>query len=189
MDTVCEQAVNGAVAAVYNWSMAAEPKTFGERVAWLLRRRRTDTLPISSQKELAAAMRVSPQYLNALMGGRRTPNVQHLRTAAAALGTSVSYLALATDDPSPDVAADEVYDDEDGAGISPAAAEAASLVDGMPPDLREIALDLLKVLLMHAEDETDPTRRAGGVSGRLILGKLLKDVKKSAGLPVRPNAE
>lgn len=83
MESICEHGVNWRNGEIYNWSMA-DPKTFGERIAWLLRRRRTDGLPVSSQKELAAAMKISPQYLNALMNGRRAPNVQHLRAAANA---------------------------------------------------------------------------------------------------------
>jgi hypothetical protein len=83
MESIYELEANRRNGGIYNWSMA-EPKTFGERVAWLLRRRRTDGLDVSSQKELAAAMKISPQYLNALMNGRRAPNVQHLRAAALA---------------------------------------------------------------------------------------------------------
>ena len=61
MESVCEQGIKRCNGVIYNWSMV-EPKTFGERVAWLLRRRRTDGQPVSSQKELAAAMKISPQY-------------------------------------------------------------------------------------------------------------------------------
>lgn len=103
MELLFEQGINGRNGEIYNWGMATtDLKTFGERVAQLLRQRKASDSPIASQKELAAAMRIKPQYLSALMSGKRTPNVQHLRAAATALETSVSYLALATDDPSPD---------------------------------------------------------------------------------------
>jgi len=49
-----------------------ELTTFGERVSWLLRRRRLADQPIASQKELAAHIGMKPQQLNAYMNGRRT---------------------------------------------------------------------------------------------------------------------
>ncbi len=179
MESICDQRGNWRNGEIYNWSMAVEPKTFGERVAWLLRRRRTDGLPVSSQKELAAAMKISPQYLNALMNGRRAPNVQHLRAAATALGTSVSYLALATEDWSPDAAADA--DMEQAGYLSPEADEAAQLIDGMSEELRDIALDLIRVLALHdVEGDTEQGAPVPGTGGRLILGKLISNLKKSA---------
>lgn len=169
---------------VYYGDMAEiELKTFGARVAWLLQRRRLAGQEISSQKELAVKIGMKPQQLNAYTTGRRSPNVRHLRAIAAALETSVSFLALTKNTPEPDDS-EPAVDDGEGAGLSMEASEAADLVDGMSEDLREIALDLLRVLAMHdVEGDTDPTRLTGGASGRLILGKLLKDVRKSAGLP------
>lgn len=185
MELLFEQGINGRNGEIYNWGMATtDLKTFGERVAQLLRQRKASDSPIASQKELAAAMRIKPQYLSALMSGKRTPNVQHLRAAATALETSVSYLALATDDPSPDVATDAAFDMT--GYLSPEADEAAQMVDSMSDELREIALDLLRVLMLHDVDDADPTHATGGASGRLILGKLLKNVKKSADLPRAP---
>lgn len=180
METICEPGVKWRNGEIYNWSMAVEPKTFGERVAWLLRRRRTDGQPVSSQKELAAAMKISPQYLNALMNGRREPNVQHLRAAAAALGTSVSYLALATEDWTPDAAADAELEQIDY--IHPEADEAAQLIDSMSDELRQIALDLIRVLALHDTDsgDTEQGAPAPGTGGRLILGKLISNLKKSS---------
>ena len=69
-------AVQWREGAVYHGDMAElELKTFGERVAWLLKRRRLADQPISSQKELAAKIGMKPQQLNAYMNGRRRPNV------------------------------------------------------------------------------------------------------------------
>jgi len=181
------QGVHWRNGEVYHGDMAEiELKTFGERVSWLLRRRRLAEQPIASQKELAAHIDMKPQQLNAYMSGRRTPNVRHLRAIASVLETSVSYLALATDNPSPDAAADEAIDEE-ADRLSDEASEAAQLVDGMSPELRQIALDVLRVLMLHdLDDNADPTRKTGGASGRLILGKLLKDVKKSSGTQRAP---
>lgn len=60
---------------VYSSDMV-ELKTFGERVAWLLKRRRLADQPIASQKELAVRIGMKPQQLNAYMQGRRNPNVR-----------------------------------------------------------------------------------------------------------------
>lgn len=56
---------------VYDRVMAITLKTFSERVTWLLGRpEHGDGM---SQKQLAAAMEISEQYLTALMKGRRKP--------------------------------------------------------------------------------------------------------------------
>lgn len=103
--------VQRANGAVYNWDMTEiELKTFGERVTWLLRRRRQANQDIASQKELAAKIGMKPQQLNAYMNGRRAPNVRHLRAIAAALETSVSFLALTSNNSEPD--SSEVLPDE-----------------------------------------------------------------------------
>lgn len=182
MDILQLPGVQHANGAVYNQGMTEiELKTFGERVTWLLRRRRMANQEISSQKELAARIGMKPQQLNAYMSGRRAPNVRHLRAIAAALETSVSFLALTSNNSEPD-SSEVLPDDPDADHMSEVAAEAAQLVEAMSPDLQEIALDVLRVLVYHeADEDADPTRRAGGVSGRLILGKAFKNVKKSSG--------
>jgi transcriptional regulator with XRE-family HTH domain len=93
-----------------------ELKTFGERVTWLLRRRRQANQDIASQKELAAKIGMKPQQLNAYMSGRRAPNVRHLRAIAAALETSVSFLALTSNNSEPD--SSEVLPDEADADLA-----------------------------------------------------------------------
>lgn len=165
---------------VYSSDMV-ELKTFGERVAWLLKRRRLADQPIASQKELAVRIGMKPQQLNAYMQGRRNPNVRHLKAIAGALETSVSFLALTSDSPEPDNAAE--IDDEAASYMSDEALEAAQLIDDMTDDdLRSIALDLVRVLAMYDVGEGDDPARtgAGGVGGRLILGKLLGSLKKSS---------
>ena len=178
--------VQRANGAVYNWDMTEiELKTFGERVTWLLRRRRQANQDIASQKELAAKIGMKPQQLNAYMNGRRAPNVRHLRAIAAALETSVSFLALTSNNSEPD--SSEVLPDDDADHLSEAAAEAVQLVEAMSPDLQEIALDVLRVLMLHeVEEDADPTRRIGGASTRLILDKAFKNVKKSSGAQRSP---
>ena len=146
---------------VYDRTMAITLKTFNERVTWLLNRpEHGDGM---SQKQLAAAMEISEQYLTALMKGRRKPNVWHLSAAAKALKTSVSFLALTTEDPAPDIAeAAPNY-------FSPQADEAAQLIDSMSDELREIALDLVRVLAMHDADD-DPD--SGITTGRPSVAGL-----------------
>lgn len=167
--------------AGYDEDMAElELNTFGERVAWLLKRRRIAEQPIASQKELAAEIGMKPQQLNAFMSGRRRPNVQHLRAIAMALETSVSFLALTSNDPSPD-GAGASSDMEQVNCIHQEADEAAQLIDGMSDELREIALDLVRVLALHdVEGDTVHGAPAPGTGGRLILGKLISNLKKSA---------
>ena len=174
-------AVQWREGAVYHGDMAElELKTFGERVAWLLKRRRLADQPISSQKELAAKIGMKPQQLNAYMNGRRRPNVQHLRLIAAALETSVSFLALTTKESEPDESPLPT-DAEQVAYLSDEADEAAQLVDGMSEELRGIAIDLLRVLSLHdTSGDTEQGAPAPGTGGKLILGKLISNLKKSA---------
>jgi transcriptional regulator with XRE-family HTH domain len=173
MGIECTQGVKWRGAVVYDRVMAITLQTFGERVTWLLNR--PEHGDGKSQKELAAAMGISEQFLSALIKARRKPNVRHLQAAAKALNTSVSFLALTTDDPSPDVAENgPVY-------FSAQADEAAQLIDAMrDDDLRDIALDLVRVLAMHDVEGDTEGAPAPGTGGRLILGKLLSNLKKSS---------
>jgi transcriptional regulator with XRE-family HTH domain len=137
------QGVKWRGAVVYDRAMAITLRTFGERVTWLLVR--PEHGDGKSQKELAAAMDISEQFLSALIKGRRRPNVRHLQAAAKALNTSVSFLALTTDDPSPEIAeAGPIY-------LSPQADTAAQLMDAMrDDDWRNLALQLVRLVAMHA---------------------------------------
>lgn len=184
-----EQGVNVTDAGVYNRAMGITLRTFRERILWLLDRPEHGNG--MSQKELAAAMEISSQYLSTLMRKEspRRPNMRHLVAASRALNTSVSFLALTTEDPSPDAA-----DRDAPVYFSPQADEAAQLIDAMTdPDLRDIAISLLHALVMHdvPDDDADPSYTSGGASGkRLILGKYLG--KKSlpvARSGVRSNSE
>jgi transcriptional regulator with XRE-family HTH domain len=142
MDISSTQYVHRGAVGVYHGDMAeVELNTFGDRVTWLLRRRRLAEQPIASQKELAARIGMKAQQLNAFMNGRRRPNVQHLRAIAAALETSVSFLALTSNDPSPDASPDA----EQVGYISAQADEAAQLIDAMTTDTqRDLALQLVR---------------------------------------------
>lgn len=173
--------------AEYDRSMGITLKTFGGRVRWLMDQPEHGNG--MSQKELAAAIGLSEQFTGALILGRRNPNVRHLQAFGKALKTSVSFLALTTDDPSPDAPESApVY-------FSPQADEAAQLIDAMrDDDLRDIALDLVRVLAMYDIGEGDDPSRTGtgGVSRRLIAAKLLGGLKKSAALDratLRSNSE
>jgi len=108
---------------MYDRRMNVTLTTFHDRVHWLLRQRDM------SQKELAAAVGVSEQFLSALLKGKRKPNVRRLSAMALVLQTSVDFLALLSDDPTPPQAAPEpapVY-------FSAEADAAAQLIDAMPP--------------------------------------------------------
>lgn len=80
---------------MYDRRMNVTLTTFHDRVHWLLRQRDM------SQKELAAAVGVSEQFLSALLKGKRKPNVRRLSAMALLLQTSVDFLALLSDDPTP----------------------------------------------------------------------------------------
>ncbi len=108
---------------MYDRRMNVTLTTFHDRVHWLLRQRDM------SQKELAAAVGVSEQFLSALLKGKRKPNVRRLSAMALLLQTSVDFLALLSDDPTPPQAAPEpapVY-------FSPEA-DAAAQIDVSPDD-------------------------------------------------------
>jgi transcriptional regulator with XRE-family HTH domain len=163
---------------VDNRSMAITLRTFGARVKWLLDEpAHGDGM---TQKELAAALGLSEQFTGALIKGRRNPNVRHLQAIARALNTSVSFLALTTDDPSSDA-----VDKDAPVYFSAQADEAAQLIDAMKDDdLRDIALDLVRVLALHDVEGDTEGAPAPGTGGKLILGKLLSNLKQSAGVRV-----
>lgn len=167
------QGVHWRGGAEYDQSMTITLRTFKARIKWLLEQPEHGNG--MSQKELAAAIGLSEQFTGSLILGRRNPNVRHLQAMSKALRTSVSFLAMTTEDPSPDTAEPgPVY-------FSPEADEAAQLVDGMSEDLREIALDVLRVLAIHdTEGDTEQGTPAPGTGGRLILGKLRDNLKKSS---------
>jgi transcriptional regulator with XRE-family HTH domain len=162
--------------AVYDRSMAITLRTFGARVKWLLDEpAHGDGM---TQKELASALGLSEQFTGALIKGRRNPNVRHLQAIARALNTSVSFLALTTDNPAPDIEeAAPVY-------FSPQADEAAQLIDAMPTDTqRDLALQLVRQVAAYVglERELVPvTERKnipaqiepvpGAMGARFILG-------------------
>jgi transcriptional regulator with XRE-family HTH domain len=143
-----QSGVNCGVEAVYHRGMVTKVlTTFGERVIWLLGRAdmfQRDVEPakrVASQKELARAMEISPQYLNALVKGKSTPNVRHVTLAAKALGTTVDYLTLANDDPTPPA------EEADALPIyfSAQADEAARIIDDLKDDAqRDFALALVR---------------------------------------------
>lgn len=167
-----EQGITTDSAEGYNRAMGITLRTFRERILWLLDRPEHGNG--ISQKELAAAMEISSQYLSTLMRKEspRRPNMRHLVAAAKCLNTSVSFLALTTEDPSPDAAERDapVY-------FSPQADRGAQLIDAMnDPDLRDIAISLLETLVLYnaSDDDADPSYTAGGAGGkRLVLGKYL----------------
>jgi transcriptional regulator with XRE-family HTH domain len=182
-----QSGVNCGVEAVYHRGMVTKVlTTFGERVIWLLGRadmfqRGVDpSKRVESQKELARAMEISPQYLNALVKGKSTPNVQHVTKAAKALGTTVDYLTLASDDPTPPA------EDQDEAPIyfSAQADEAAQLIDAMPTDTqRDLALQLVRQVAAYVgverelvpvtERKNNPAQIEpvpGALGARFILG-------------------
>ena len=156
----------------YDQPMNISLDTFEERIAWLLKQRGM------SQKELAAQMDVSVQFLNSLVIGRRRPNVRRLTQIATALHTSVDFLALTSDDPTPP---QEAAPEPAPYYFSPEADAAAQLIDAMRDErLRGQALALIQLLASweSAEPEREPEPAiepvSGAYGGRLILGDLAK---------------
>jgi transcriptional regulator with XRE-family HTH domain len=136
------QDVHWRGAVVDNRSMAITLRTFGARVKWLLDEpAHGDGM---TQKELASALGLSEQFTGALIKGRRNPNVRHLQAIARALNTSVSFLALDSDNPAPDTEeAGPVY-------FSAQADEAAQLIDAMPTDTqRDFALAMVRQVALY----------------------------------------
>ena len=152
---------------MYDRRMNVTLTTFHDRVHWLLRQRDM------SQKELAAAVGVSEQFLSALLKGKRKPNVRRLSAMALLLQTSVDFLALLSDDPTPPQAAPEpapVY-------FSAEADIAAQLIDAMPPARRVEALALLRTMASFADvvtggESAEITPVPGALGGSLVLGAL-----------------
>ena len=168
------QRTNGAV---YNWDMTEiELKTFGERVTWLLRRRRQANQDIASQKELAAKIGMKPQQLNAYMNGRRAPNVRHLRAIAAALETSVSFLALTSNNSEPD--SSEVLPDEADVDLAWASTTntIANELDRWPEHARQMMLAAVKAVspfVKQAAQEKSPDAGISDAEAQEKLNSLL----------------
>lgn len=117
----------------YNEDMTDTLDTSGRRIARLLLDAEM------TQTELAARMGVTVQALNAIVKGRRVINVRRARQIAAILNTSMDYLTLASDDPSPRTPVDEPdywHAETD---------EVARLVDAMPEDVRLFVLDFVRL--------------------------------------------
>jgi len=125
--------------------------TSGKRIAGLL------LAADMTQTELAERMGVTVQALNAIVKGRRVINVKRARQIAAVLNTSMDYLTLASDDPSPrTIPADEPdywHAETD---------EVARLVDAMPEDMRLFVLDFVRLAAARLLPPAPAGEQAGG---------------------------
>lgn len=156
----------------YDQPMNISLDTFEDRIAWLLKQRGM------SQKELAAQLDVSVQFLNSLVIGRRRPNVKRLTQIATALHTSVDFLALTSDDPTPP---QEAAPEPAPYYFSAEADAAAQLIDAMRDERRRgLALAIIQLVASwesgEAAREPSPVIESvpGALGGGLILGDLAK---------------
>lgn len=114
-----------------------ELETTGQRIYWL---RRTTAKML--QKDLAAALGVAQSYVSDMEADKREPSAEVARKIADVLNTTTDYLLLRTDDPSPPKDAEPTF-------LSDEAAQAATMIDEMYPDLRSQALRAVRGIHEH----------------------------------------
>lgn len=152
--------------------------TRGKRVAWARKR-----LGLKA-KQLAAQVGIGYIYLSKIENDNANPTPDVMRKLAAELRVSRAFLEMETDAPDPLPNEPAALEEKNGVNyISEQADEAAQLIDAMRDnDLRDIALDLVRVVAMYdstAEDNS-PAKGAGGAGGLLILSKLRGNLKKAS---------
>ncbi len=170
-------------ATIYDMAKYARKDSTGARLRWARKRMGW------GQEEVCSRVNIGVVYLSALENDKRAASRETMARLAEVLGVSRAFLEMETDipDPLPNEPAAQANDEPDH--WSAEADKGAQLIDSMSPDLREIAVDLLRVLAMHDTDgeDADSDTPATGPGKRLILGKLLGNLKKSAGT-VRPTS-
>lgn len=131
-----------------------------------------------TQAALGHAVGVKNVYVSQLENNVHEASRPLVRTIAQTLGVSIGFLELETDDPTPP----QVDEPEQPNYISPQADEAAQLIDAMRDnEWRDLALQMVQLLAMHAGAEgPSEDAPAPGTGGRLILGKLISNLKKSS---------
>jgi len=148
----------------------AKEDSTGRRIKWARKRLGW------KQEQLCDRVGIGIVYLSALENDKRSASRETMTRLADVLGVSRAFLEMETPDPAP-----MTTDPAEPNYFSPEADEVAQLVDAMSPELRAMTVDVVRILAMHDLEDDDPSRPgAGGVGRRLILGKLIGGLKKSA---------
>lgn len=149
--------------------------TTGGRIKWARMR-----LGLT-QAALGRAVGVKNVYISQLENNVHEASRPLMRNVAQTLGVSIAFLELETDDPTPP----QADQPEQPVYLSPQADEAAQLIDAMNDnEWRDLALQMVQLLAMHAGTEGADQDASAPIGGkRLILGKLLGSLKKSAEFP------
>lgn len=131
-----------------------------------------------SQKELGHTIGVRNVYISQLENNVHEASRPLMRRIAEVLGVSIAYLEMEVDEPTPP----QADEPDQPVYISPQADEAAQLIDAMMDnEWRDLALQMVQLLALHAGTEgQDQEAPAPGTGGRLILGKLIGNLKKSS---------
>lgn len=143
-------------------------QTTGARINALLDRRDM------TQKELARQLGISEQFLSAILRGKKAPSVRRAREIATALGTSIDYIMLASDDPAPPRAAAP----PDPVWWHPETDELAQLVDAMPQSARRYMVDAARLVLAYLSQ--DAAEQPPGTDAGVNL--IFRDTFQHAGV-------
>ncbi len=138
-----------------------------------------------TQAALGHAVGVKNVYISQIENGVHEASRPLMRSIAQTLGVSIAFLELETDDPTPP----QETQQEQANYLSPQADEAAQLIDAMNDnEWRDLALQVVQLLAIHAGAESQERDiSAPGTGGRLILGKLLGNIKKAGDAPRAPS--
>lgn len=140
----------------------------GSRIAWARKQRQM------SGHDLARAVDVRNVYISQIENNHRIPSRQVLQQIAEALGVTVGFLLMETDNPLP-VGAEL----EPGPDWSEEADAAARLVEDAPPEERVRMLAVLRVMAEHAlggaakDKPNEASHLISSFSARLIQSALL----------------
>lgn len=141
--------------------------TTGARLQWLRKRKGI------TQQGLAHVVGVHHVYISQLESNTRTASRSLIAMLANELETSIGFLELETDDPTPPkrVEPEPIY-------FSPEADNVARMIDAMPEQRRAFVLNLVRLCASHGE-MLDAGRPATGVQGAdLVLREIIEGIAK-----------
>jgi len=140
-----------------------------------------------TQADLAAAARVRQNYISGIENGSAKPSAIIMARIAKALGVSLDFLMVLSDNPA-------INGDEKPTYYSVEAEEAAHIIDGLPPSWRGVVLDLVKDydtahkdVLRRAKEFDKLLREVEEAGGAMAREALERFIRGNGGINIDPN--